>query len=618
MKRRHGLLLGAAAAGAGLAWPMGAVRASTQAAGAARVLRYAFPIAETSFDPPAGSDFYSASVVNGIFEAPLELEYLARPIRMRPNTAAAMPEVSADYRTFTFRIQPGIHFAEDPAFQGPDGRQVQRELVAEDYVYSLKRHADPRWNSTHLFRLENVDILGLMALRQKAMATRQPFDYDVEVEGLRTLDRYTFQIVLAEPAPRFLYEFSDASLTGAVAREVVEFYGDKVGEHPVGTGPFVLKSWRRSSRIVLARNPRYREVLYAEDAPADRPELVQQAAQLKGRRLPLVDEVHISIIEETQPRWLSFLGAEQDLSGVVPAEFAHLAFPHNQLAPFLAKRGVQMVQRPRSGVSVSYFAMEHPVVGGYEPHKVALRRAISLAVDIDTEIRLLHRGQAIPAQGPIPPGTWGYQPEFKTEMSSFSRARAMALLDMHGYVDRDGDGWREQPDGSPLLLEYSTQPSQASRQASELWRKNMHAIGIRIEFRTASWPQNLKSSRAGQLMMWGVGGIAAAPDGEQLLGMGYGPSKGEGNHARFDLPAFNTLYQQQQRLPDGPQRQAAMTAAAKLLVAYMPYKMHIHGVATHLAHPWVLGYDHNDFLLEFYKYVDIDTDARQRGPSGTR
>jgi ABC-type transport system substrate-binding protein len=155
--------------------------------------------------------------------------------------------------------------------------------------------------------------------------------------------------------------------------------------------------------------------------------------------------------------------------------------------------------------------MENPVVGGTEPHKVALRRAISLAVDVEKEIRLVRRGQAIPAQSPIAPETFGYDPAFKSEMSEFSRARAKALLDMHGYVDKNGDGWRDQPDGSPLLLEYATQSDQQSRQLVEQWLKNMNAIGIRIEFKIAKWPENLKSSRAGKLMMWGVGWSTTTP-----------------------------------------------------------------------------------------------------------
>jgi ABC-type transport system substrate-binding protein len=512
-----------------------------------------------------------------------------------------MPEISSDFKTFTVRIQPGIYFADDPAFKGK-----RRELVAADYVYAIKRHYDPRWKSGKLYLLENAKILGLSELRKEAIAAKKPFDYDREVEGARTLDRYTFQVRLAESQPRFVQNFVGGSLLGAMAREVVEFYGDKIGEHPVGTGPFRLAQWKRSSKLVLERNPNYREVRYDENPPEGDAARQATAARLKGKRLPLVDRVEIWIIEETQPRWLSFLNAGQDLIEQLPAEFTSVAIPNNQLAPNLNKRGVQMERYPRADVAVSYFGMENPVVGGYEPHKVALRRAIALGVDLEREIRLVRRNQAIPGQGPIGPETYGYDPTYKSEMSTYDPARAKALLDLHGYVDRNGDGWRDQPDGKPLVLEYATQPDQQSRQLIELWKKNMDVLRIRIEFKTAKWPENLKASRAGKLMMWGVGWSAGVPDGDTFIGLGFGPNKGQSNHARFDRPEFNRLYEAQRQLPDGPERLALMHQARDMMVAWMPYKVHAHRFATDLVHPWVIGYHASHFRGLFWKYVDVD------------
>jgi len=579
----------------------------SQAAQPPKVLRYAFRVAETGFDPAYITDLYSRTVAAAIFDAPLEYEFLAKPVRLRPNTAAAMPEVGDDFKSFTFRLKPGIYFDDDPAFKGR-----KRELTAADYVYSIKRHYDPRWKSGNLYILENAKILGLSELRRECIAAKRPFDYEREVEGLRALDRYTFRVRLAEPSPRLLQNFADGSFVGAVAREVVEAYGERIGEHPVGTGAYRLAAWKRSSRMVLERNPNYREVLYDEHPPAGDARLQAIAARFKGRRLPLNDRVEISIIEENQPRWLAFLNAEHDLLDEVPAEFANLVIPNGKLAPNLKKQGIQMERYPRADISVSYFAMENPVVGGYTPDKVALRRAIALAVDVEREIRLVRRDQAIPAQSLIGPETYGYDAAFKSEMSEFDRAKARALLDTYGYVDRDGDGWREQPDGSPLLLEYATQPDQQSRQLIEQWQRNMVAIGIRMVFKPAKWPENLKASRSGKLMMWGVGWSAATPDGEAFLELGYGPNKGQANHARFDLPAYNALYERQKVLPDGPERLQAMAEAKKLLVAYMPYKVHVHRLYTDLAHPWVQGYHRNIFVRDFWKYIDIDTDELQR------
>ena len=575
-------------------------------AAAPKVLRYAFPTAESGFDPAQVTDLYSNTVLAHIFEAPLEYEYLAQPTRMRANTAAALPEISADFRHFVFRIKPGIYFADDLAFKGQ-----RRELTAHDYVYSLKRHYDPRWKSGKLYQLETTQIVGLSALRREVIAAKKPFDYDREVEGLRALDRYRFEVKLALPSPRFPQLFTDPGLTGAVAREVVEHYGDRISEHPVGTGPFRLTEWRRSSRMVLERNPGFREVRYDEHPPAGDTRREAIAARLKGRRMPMVDRIEVAVIEEPQPRWLSFLSDEQDVVERIPDQFCEQALPNNKLAPHLAKRGIQMVRYQRNDVSVSYFAMEHPVVGGYTPDKGALRRAIGLAVDIEREIRLARYGQAIPAQSHVAPQVWGYDPAFKSEMSEFDRAKARALLDLYGYVDRDGDGWREQPDGTALTIEYATSPDKVFRDLYEQWDVNMRAIGVRIVPLIRQWPEHLKASRAGKLMMWGVG-WSGGPDGETFLNLGYGPNKGQSNHARFDLPAYNEAYERQRVLPDGPERAALLEEAKRLMVAYMPYKVHVHRIWTDLSQPWVTGYHRNVFVREFWKYVDVDMDERAK------
>ena len=581
----------------GQAAPVVAVAAP---AAGAKVFRYAFRAAETTFDPASITDLYSSIITANIFEAPYEIEFLARPIRWRPSTAVTLPEASDDFKTFVVRLKPGIYFTDDPAFKGKP-----RELVAADYVYSIKRHLDPRWKSPRLSTVEQEGFVGLDVLRKEALAGK-PFDYDREVPGLRAIDRYTLQIKLENSDPRLVNVLSDPAVFGAVAREVVEAYGDRVGEHPVGTGAFKLAAWKRSSRITLVKNPAYRDVFYAEEAPADDPVAQQAVARLKGKKLPMLDRVEVSIIEESQPRWLSFLNAEMDMLEQVPEDFTAVAIPNDKVAPNLARRGIYAVRYPRGDLWQSYFSMENPLVGGYTPEKVALRRAIALAVNTPREIAQVRRGQAIVAQQFIGPGSSGFDPALRTEMGQFSPARAMALLDTYGWVDRDGDGWRDQPDGSPLVIEYATQPDNFYRQINEQWKKNMDAIGIRIVFKIAQWPENLKAARAGKLMMWGVG-QTAGPDGGDFLKLGYGPSKGQSNLARFDNADYNRLFEQQRSMPDGPERDAVMARAEQLMLAYMPYKVHVHRIYTDLAQPWVVGFHRNVFMRDFWKYIDIDT-----------
>jgi ABC-type transport system substrate-binding protein len=315
--------------------------AASAASGARKVLRVAFPAAETSFDPPqTNSDLYSATVIAQILEAPLGYDYLARPPRLLPVTAQSLPEVSDDGRTFTLRIRPGIYFADDAAFKGK-----RRELVAQDYVYAIKRYYDPQYNSGDLYSFEMVKPPGLAELRDKALKNRTPFEYDTEVEGVRALDRYTLRIHLGVPDPRFVYRLADPSGMGAVAREVVEHYGKEIGAHPVGTGAFRLKSWTRGSRIELERSPHWRGTVY-EGRPADEPLAQEIAGALQGRALPLVDEVRIDILEEDQPRWLSFLNGDFAWLAV-PGPYVALAAPGGRLAPFLQKKGCGCSARPR-------------------------------------------------------------------------------------------------------------------------------------------------------------------------------------------------------------------------------------------------------------------------------
>lgn len=593
-----------------LALCLGLLGPATAPAQPAKVLRVAFNSAETGFDPARVSDLYSRTLIAHIFEAPLEYDPLARPPLLRPRTAQAMPEHSADYRTWTLKIRPGIHFAPDPAFGGQP-----RELVAQDYVYSFKRFADPVTASPVWSYLDSFGLVGLAELRERALQRQQPFDYDREIAGVRALDRYTLQFNLREPRPRFAYLLATSDVFGAVAREVVERYGNTIAEHPVGTGPFLLQQWRRSSRVVLARNPGYRDVRYdAQPAPDD---AAGQAvlARLKGRQLPMVDEVQVSMIDEEQPRWLSFLNGQLDALagayGSLPGSFAPTAVPNGQLAPHLAKRGIVMQRQVNADVILTLFNMEHPLVGGLAPERVALRRAISLAMDTEREARQIRRGLAVPAQSVMLPHGSGYDPQFKSENGDHDPARARALLEVYGYRDRDGDGYREQPDGQPLVLEMSTQPDQIYRQFDEQFQRDMQAVGLRVRFLTGQWPEQLKQARAGKLMLWMLGNTASSPDGQDVLQRLYGPMAGGQNLARFRLPAFDALYARLSALPDGPEREALFQQARLLSVAYMPYKASVHRISVDLLHPWVIGYRRPLFWNDWWHRVDLDAAARQ-------
>ena len=598
MRRRD--WLGASAAW--LALPAATARAAQRAA-PADTLRVALETAETGFDPLAIGDENSNRVAACIFESPLCYDHVARPVKLRPLTAAALPEIGDDFRSFTFRIRPGIFFADDPAFKGRP-----RELVAQDYVFSLKRFYDPRNNSENLYVFENAGILDLPALRERAIKDKKPFDYDREVDGLRALDRYTFRIRLAAPNPRFVYQFALCGLTGALAREVVDAYGSDIAAHPVGTGPYRLASWRRASRIELVRNPLYRERFF-EGEPAEGDTQAQAiAAELAGRRLPLTERIEIHVVDEAQPRWLAFLNGAIDQIRV-PVDFTTVALPGGVIAPNLARQGMRLQRALQPDMVMTYFNMLDPVVGGYTPDKVALRRAVALAYDSTEELRLVRHGQGVPAQSVVVPFTSGYDADYRSEMGDHAPARAKALLDLYGYVDRNGDGWRERPDGSPLVLRLSSTTNQLSRRLNELWRKNLAKVGLRIEFDLATWGDLLKRGRSASLMMWGYSWLAGSPDGGFFLGIAYGPNANESNDSRFSLPAFDRLFERQNVLPDGPEREALMREGKNMLVAHMPYKVHVHTITNDLLQPRVRGFWRHPFARESWIYTGVDKET---------
>ena len=567
-----------------------------------KVLRYAFEVAETSLDPAKISDLYSRTLTPHIFEGLYHYDHLARPAKIKPLTADGMPQHSDDYRVWTIKIQPGIYFAADPAFKGK-----RRELVAQDYVYSFKRFADPANKSPVWSGLDTDGLVGLAGLRKAALDTKQPFDYDREIEGVRALDRYTLQFRLAEARPRFHLTLASSDLFGAVAREIVEFYGDKIDAHPVGTGPFRLAQWRRSSFIALERSPDFREVFYDAEPAAGDAEGQALVARFRGRRLPMVDRVEVSIIEEEQPRWLSFVNGEADVAYRVGYQFASQAMPGGKVAPNLAKRGIRGFPIVEAAGNFFFFNMDDPTVGGYTPAKVALRRAIGLGLDVQGIIDYAFNGLGAPAQGPTLPNTGAFDPAFKSEFSDHVPARARALLDLYGYVDFDGDGWRDLPDGSPLILRASTTPNQRDRKIAEVLTKNMKALGIRVQSLTAQWPEQLKSARAGKLQMWFLGLSASSPDGGGAYARYDSRQIGGQNLARVRLPAFDALYTRLETSPDGAVRTAAFREADRLAVAYMPYKFVLNRVSLDMTQPQVIGYRRPPFWNDWWQYVDIDT-----------
>ncbi len=568
----------------------------------AKVLRIALPVAESSFDPLQQRDIYSAAITEAIFDAMLQYDYLARPPKLIPNTLEGMPKANAEGTEYTFQLRRGIYFDEDQALKGK-----RRELTAQDYAYSLRRHFDPYWRSPWLFQFEQK-ILGADDAMERAKKTGK-FDYDAPIEGLEVVDRYTLRIRLTQPDFTFLYVLATPP-SAALAREVVERYADDIGAHPVGTGPFRLAEWKRSSKIVLEANPGFRSLRF-DAAPDGDAEAQAIYARNRGKLLPLVGRVEYDIVEEAQPRWLAFLNGEHDILERVPNEYINLAVPNGRLAPNLAKLGVSAHRGHEPALFYTVFNMEDPVVGGYTEEKIALRRAISFGFNRDAEIAVIRKREAVPAEQPIGPGVAGYDPDFRNPLNRYDPPRARALLDLFGYVDRDGDGYRELPDGSPLSIEYSSTPTLLDRQYDELWKRSMDAIGIRLTLRKSTWPELLKAGQLGKLQLRTIGWLANIPDADNFLQLLYGPNTGQSNDARFRLEAYDRVYRQAKRLPDSPERNRLYRELSRLAVVYAPWKLGIYRIETYLAQPWVSGYLPHPTMRSVLRYVDVDPEKQR-------
>ncbi len=569
-----------------------------------KVLRTAIVIAETGFDPQASQDLYSNTINSAIFEAPYEYDYLARPPKIVPRTAEALPEISADGLTWTIRIRKGIYFADDPVFKGQ-----KRELTAHDYVYAIKRLVDPKMRSPNIFLVRDR-IAGLTAALEDAKGAGK-LDYDKEIEGVRATDRYTLQLKLVEPDYAFLPRLT-ATQFGAVAREVIEAHGDASGwamANPVGTGPFKLKEWRRAQRIVLEANPNYREETFpALPANADADAKAAYAA-MKGKRLPRVGRVEVAVIEESNPRLLAFNSNELDLVDVPRDLVTRVLDDKNRLQAAYAQQGVTLQRGQEAGLAFfAYFNMNDPVVGGYTPEKVALRRALLMGYNPAELIRVGLQGQGAVANQPIPPVVPGHVAGLKNP-TPHDPALARALLDKFGYKDRNGDGFREMPDGKPLVLSMGSAPTGENRIRDELWLKSMRDIGVKIEFQQQKWPDLLKMARAGQLQMWQVGWTATSAD--SYMELAYGPNGGQSNMSFFKNAEYDDLLKQSRRVRSDAERDKLYARMTDIVAAYAPMGGGIYRIENTIAKPWVQGYYKDAFRSQPWRFVDIDL-ARQK------
>lgn len=550
-----------------------------------RVLNIVSPAEIKGFDPIMADDLYSGREIAKIYEGLLAYHWLKMPYELIPNLAEAMPEVSKDGLTYIFKIKKGVFFQDDAAFPGGKGREIE----AADFVYSIKRLADSKNQSSGWWVLDGK-LKGLNEWRDKN-ANLPASNYDEEVEGLKAIDKNTLQFVLAKPFPQFLYSLA-MGFTSVVSKEVVAKYGKEFINHPVGTGPYILPKFDQGKRIVYTRNPTFREKLYPSDASPEYKHLLADA----GKKLPLVDKVIVHVMVESQPAWLKFNKGEIDYFGV-PKDNFQSAVKDNKLTPDLVAKGMSLMISPQLDVTYTSFNYDNKLF-----HNANLRRAMYLAYDEAKANDLFYNNTAFPAQSIIPPGIAGNIAGFKNQWKGPNIELAKKTLAAAGYPEGKG---------LPEII-YDIPDSTTSRQMGEYFQKQMEQIGVKIKISASPWPefQAKLKKRSGQ--MFGIAWGADYPDAENFLQLFYGPNSAPGaNSSNFNEPAFNKEFEAAVKMQDSPARTALYEKLNRYLADQAVSLFGVHRQAYTLENGWLKNYRASDLHHDSVQYLNIDTAKKE-------
>jgi oligopeptide transport system substrate-binding protein len=559
-----------------------------------KVLRVAVNDIDT-LDPQQYNDNPSFEVLIAIFEPLYEWSYLESPPKLTPLTATAPIEITDGGKRWTMRVKPGIFFTDDPAFKGKP-----RELVAEDYVYSYKRWLDPNGRRGGEPVITDL-VIGARAVVDAARAGGK-FDYDRPIEGLRALDRYTIELRLTDVDYAHIQDM--IGFVGAAAREVVEAAGNDIRSRAVGTGPFRLREWKRGSRIILDANSGYRQARFPTSDDPARAALVKS---MQGKSVPAVGMVEVNIIDEELTRLLQFEQGGIDYL-VLRGEIASRLLANGKLKPEYAARGVTRHVHPEPYLFSFTLNIADPVIGGMSNDRIALRRAIALAVDLETLAKVVYGGQALPANQIVPPGVTGHDPTIATK-PQYDPAAARALLDRFGYASKDAEGFRKGPDGKTLTITVTLRSGALSREIQTLWKKNMDAIGLRMDFHVTPFQDAIKEMQQGkfQIIFRGFGG---SPSGYAELLQIYSKQPRRVNASQFNLPEYDRAAEQFMRSGTAAGQIAAARKMSELARTYTPLLPVIFRLENDFVQPWLRGFSSPVFST-YWKYLDIDLDPRK-------
>ncbi len=543
------------------------------------------------FDPAKSGDVGSSLAIGKIYEGLLQYAYLERPCKVEPLLADAMPTVSDDGLTYTFKIRSGIVFQDDPCF--PEGKG--RELTAEDFVYSIKRVADIKTASSGYWAF-NGRIVGLDEFRATT-AGEEPTDYDSVVEGLRALDERTLQIQLVGPYPQLLWVLA-MHYSFAVPREAVEFYGEAFVNHPVGTGPHILHKWKRNYRVEFIRNPKWAETGRVELYPSEGSDEDRAAGLLDdaGKPLPFLDRIVQYVVDDQATQWMMFLAGQFSFTGIDRDNWDVVITPDKKLVDRLQEQKIRLIATPTIDLYYIGFNMDDPVVGKNKK----LRQALSCALNPEILVQY-YNGRVTPLYGPVPHPMAG----FKAEPTAYSHnlEKAKQLLAEAGYPDGiDPETGRR----LELTLELGGAAG-GVRQQVDLLASQFEKIGVVLKGGYNNWPTFLDKMDRRQAQMFQLGWVADYPDPENFLQLFHSDNASPGpNHANYANPEFDKLYEQMRNLLPGDEKNRLCEQMADLVVEDCPWIFLYQPMSYALIHDWLKNFKRHDFPYGMVKYRRVD------------
>ncbi|MBP5532187.1 MAG: hypothetical protein J6Y54_09205 [Lentisphaeria bacterium] len=569
-----------------------AAMTAAAAAPAPRVVRIAANGQFRTLDPIHADDVNSRDMLGAVFDTLLEYEYTdRRPYRLKPSMLADMPRCDAGHRVWRFRLRDDLRFADDPAFAG-----ASRRITADDVFFSLKRLADAR-NHSPVYWMVRGRIAGLDDFHAASREAAPGDDsiYDRPVSGMVKLGDFEFELRLTESDPRFLYLLAMPN-AAVVPRAAVRRYGEEFARHPVGSGPFRLKSWRPNYKAVLERNPDFRPETFAgAESPGDR-----------TRPLPLADRLEIWQVRQPMTAWMLFLNGDLDLSAL-DKDNLELAVSGGELAPALARRGVKLIRHVEFEIRYVGFNFSDPKLGG----NLELRRALSLAYDVGRRVEFSDR-QLVPAEGPIPPGVAGFDPKFRNPYARDDVEAARRHLAKAGFP-----GGRDPATGEALVFTFDqTGNSSYYRQFGEITAADYARIGVTMTPVMNNRPRFIDKLRRNRMQLFRYSWVGDYPDAENFLQLFYSKNRGGCNRTGFSDPEFDRLYETILPMADSPERTRLYQRMAALIAERAPWIFEGFPIANQLCHGWLENFIAHNFAFSRWKFLTADPARRQAARAG--